>query len=332
MDKLKDSVIKIESRGYLNGVLVQHKVEELMSKWISKAVCDEFSNNMGIGFINPIYIEVNEIQDRIDEYNKILRFLKKYLEHYAQKNNMSVNELTLDFINYGKTELVYVLTDKNGKRLTLLVKQPAVKFGDIYQEMQYLLELKERDIHVVAPIDYFQLGNQELYVTRYINQARCIASDGRWGVYIPEPFYRFQVFTKEQESVVNICMISKLVSLYDFDKQEGVSFCKLGGGDFMLSKGWELEPLTIENTLNQLYLIAARNKIKCSFEEYLQIIREEFSRVTITEDQSQLIINLRGRAAMNSVDIDRGINLGKSFIEYQDNSSLVKRLDNSSQN
>lgn len=33
-----------------------------------------------------------------------------------------------------------------------------------------------------------------------------------------------------------------------------------------------------------------RNKVKCSFEEYLQIIRNEFSRSTINEDQVKLIV------------------------------------------
>ena len=76
-------------------------------------------------------------------------------------------------------------------------------------------------------------------------------------------------------------MIAKLVSLYDFENQEGISSCKLGGGDFMLPKGWEKQKPTIENTLNNLYLIAAREKIKCSFDKYISIIKDEFSRATI---------------------------------------------------
>ncbi|MBR2301010.1 MAG: hypothetical protein IKA41_03560, partial [Bacteroidaceae bacterium] len=60
-------------------------------------------------------------------------------------------------------------------------------------------------------------------------------------MYIPEPFYRFEGFTREQEQVVNSCMIAKLVSLYDFEKGQGIASCKLGGGDFMLPKGWEKE-------------------------------------------------------------------------------------------
>lgn len=328
MDKLKESKARIEGWSYLNGVLVEHTIREEISKWISPSENPFYQGllkNIGIGSINPAYIEVNEIQDKNDEYNKIMRFLKKYLEYYAENNSVSADELNLEFINYGKTELVYVLTDKDGNRITLLVKQPTVRLGDVNEEMQHLSELNKKDKNVVAPIDYFQLGDQELYVTPYIIQARCIASAGTWGMYIPEPYYRFESFTKEQESIVNTCMIAKLVSLYDFEKQEGISCCKLGGGDFMLPKGWEAETPTIENTLGQLYLIAARKKVKCSFEDYLQIIRNEFSRATIIENQSQLIINLRGRVPMQIVDIDSGIKLGKSLIDTQLEQTLVKR-------
>ena len=40
-------------------------------------------------------------------------------------------------------------------------------------------------------------------------------------MYIPEPYYRFEKFTKQQEKIVNSCMIAKLVSLYDFTNKEG---------------------------------------------------------------------------------------------------------------
>lgn len=182
--------------------------------------------NIGIGNMHTGYIEVNENQNVFDQHTKIMEFLRKYKEYYSKNNNVAIEDLNLEFINYGKTQLVYVLTEKNGKRVTILVKQPVVKFGDVKEEMVNLLELKKKDNNVVAPIDYFTLDDQELYVTPYINQARCIASYGTWGMYIPEPIYRFESFTNEQESIVNTCMIAKLISLYDHEKQEGICSCK----------------------------------------------------------------------------------------------------------
>ena len=290
---------------------------------------DEFSFNseipMGIDVFNRLYIEINENQDRNEEYKKIIIFLNKFIEYYASKKYKKVDEIKMTFINYGKTELVYVLTD-NDNKFTVLVKQPIVKFGNVYNELQNLLSLSERDEMVIAPIDYFCLNDQELYVTPYINQARCVASYGKWGMYIPEPYYRFENFTFEQEKVVTTCLIAKLVSLYDFKNQEGIIKCKLGGGDFMLPKGWEDEDLTIENTLNNLYLIAARDKIKCPYEEYLQIIKNEFSRSTINEDEKNIIINLRGRVPMDIECINKGINIGENL----NNHEKTMRLSNNS--
>ena len=311
--------IKIKVYTYRNGIPIEQREIERPAKWVlqkdSKKIYDNISKNIGIGLMHPLYIEVNEAQDRGNEYQKILAFLKKYVEYYANKNDQDAQNINLEFINYGKTELVYVMTDARGKRTALLVKQPIVQLGDVYQEMQNLKEFHQKDDNVIDPIDYFQLDDQELYVTPYINQARCIASYDAWGMYIPEPYYRFEPFTREQEQVVNTCMIAKIVSLYDFERQEGISNCKLGGGDFMLPKGWETDIPTVDNTLDRLYLIAARRKIRCSFGEYTDIIHSEFSRATIAENQNNLILNLRGRVPMKLSDIDAGINLGKTLLK-----------------
>ena len=273
--------------------------------------------NISIGFISSQYIETNDIQDKDYEYSKISRFLYKYADKYAQEKGIdSKNDVDIQFINYGKTELVYVLTDKtNNQRVTLLTKQPAVEFGKVKQEADNLTKLKQKDESVVAPLEYFKYGDQELYVTPYINQARCVASNGSWGMYIPEPYYRFERFTDEQERIVNSCMIAKLVSYFDFENQQGIASCKIGGGDFMLPKGWENEEPTYENTLKSLYFIAAREKVSCTFDEYLDIIRDEFSRRTFNENQENLIINHRNRVPMQIEDIEKGIEMGKEIIK-----------------
>ena len=296
------------------------------ARWMGRLGIITENSNISIGHLDTHYIEINEIQDKNDELKKIERFLNKYVEKYVQKTNIDKRNIEVEFINYGKTELVYVLNLPNNEKITLLVKQPSVKFGQVKQEAMYLSELKNKDNMVVAPIDYFEYGDYELYATPYINQARCIASLNSWRMYVPEPYYRFVPFNEEQEKVVITCMISKLVSLYDFDNNEGICECKLGGGDFMLPKGWELECPTIENTLPNLYLIAAREKINCSFEDYLDIIREEFSKSTINENQNNLFINKRARVSMRFEDIEDGIELGKKIIKSKLASRLVKSL------
>lgn len=302
-------------------------IKKLNSEWFNvkdDSIYQNMLKNVSIGFFNPMYIEINDIQNISYEYNKIQKFLKKYLNRYSNINNIALKDLNLEFINYGTTELVYVLTEKNGKRITLLVKQPAVKYGKVKQEADNLLELSKFHSNIIAPIDFYEYGDQELYATSYINQARCIASNGSWGMYVPEPYYRFEPFTRVQEEVVTTCMIAKLISMYDFDNNQGISACKLGGGDFMLPKGWEKESPNIENTLSKLYLIAAREKVRCSFEKYIDIIKNEFSRRTIEDNQDELIINHRGRVPIKMNYIENGIMLGKTIIE--NDSTLFEKV------
>lgn len=282
----------------------------------AKSYFDEKSKqNMGIGILTAGYIFVHKGQDVWVEYEKIKNFINNYIHHFAKKRGKSIEDFDLEFINYGRTQLVYVLTDKiTGKNFTILAKQPIVEYGKVKQEAKNLVALKKVDDCVVAPIDYYTDGEQELFVTPYIPQARCIASDIKWGMYVPEPYYRFDNFTDQQEHIVNTCMIAKLVSLFDLKNNLGIADCKLGGGDFMLKKGWEQEELTIENTIKSLYLISARKLLRCSFEDYLRIIKDEFSRKTINEEQDKLLVNIRGRVPMRVEDIDNGIKLGKQII------------------
>lgn len=290
------------------------KVSKTLKQWVLED-CDD-KENKGIVNMHYGYIETNSNQDKYTEYEKIENLLHKYIERFAKRNKTPISNLELTFINYGKTEIVYILKNNSNNYIeTLLVKQPKEKFETVKKEYENLKLLAKKDQKVIDPIDYFCDKDQELYVTPYINQARCVASYNTWGMYVPEPYYRFVPFTKEQESIVNTCVIAKLISLYDLEKGTGISNCKLGGGDFMLEKGWENEELSISNTFNNLYLIAARSNIKCSLPTYLDIIRDEFSKATINEEEKNLLLNLRGRVPMDKDDIDLGIELGIKLLK-----------------
>ena len=295
-------------------------LEEAENYFIEKS-----KQNMGIGMLCASYIFTGENQNVWQEYAKIKNFIENYVARYVSSKGKNISDFELEFINYGRTQLVYVLTDKTtNEKVTILAKQPVVSYGKVKQEAEYLKSLKVVDRQVVAPIDYFCDGEQELYVTPYIEQARCVASDRKWGMYIPEPFYRFESFTEEQEHIVTMCMIAKLVSLYDFKNSCGIVCCKLGGGDFMLPKGWEEKTPTIDGTLNSLSLISAREMLSCSFDEYLSILKDEFSRATINEDENSLLINIRGRVAMSMQDIEKGIQIGKQIIDLRQSKSQSK--------
>ena len=58
---------------------------------------------------------------------------------------------------------------------------------------------------------------------------------------------------------------------------------------------------------------------------YLDILREEFSKKTIDENQENLILNHRGRVAMKIEDIENGIKLGKEIINKRNKISEVNK-------
>lgn len=256
-------------------------------------------------------------QDGLEEYIKTEKFLAQVFNEDIRScaPELFSENMYLQFINYGDTELVYVL-ETNLRQYTVLVGQPAVKNGTIrkeYDNLQLLAEL-EPDV-IVKPEYYFTNNERELYITPYFFQARCIASQNHgWGIYIPEPYYRFENFSSEEETFVNISIIANLVRLYNEKQQVGLASCKIGGGDFILQKEWSIEPKSIENTLKKMKLIAARELIQTSFNNYLEMLRNEFSIRTyyksLEERDPSIFINHKSRVPMRKEDIDAGIQLG----------------------
>lgn len=314
----KDDFYLIDMQGaehstYYKEVVEEEKRKKDEEEWIPKEFFDKGKlkqieeDNLGIYYMHPAYIEVNEKQDKDIEFHKIIEFIDKYL---SQELHLEDYEIT--FINYRKTELVFVV-DINGEKITLLVKQPNLDYGLVKQEYDNLNNLSQKDDKVIQPLDYYTDGEYELYTTSYIYQARCIASQDKWGIYIPEPEYRFEEFTEEQEKNICISMIAKLVSTYDEKNKQGLINCKLGGGDFMLPKNFEQKDSSLEETLNEIILISARDKINISLEDYLNLIRKEFSIRTI--DNKDTIINIRGRVPIKIEYIEEGIKLGLQLLD-----------------
>lgn len=235
----------------------------------------------------------------------------------------------IKFINYGDTELVYVLT-YGDKRFTLLFGQPIVPEGEIKKEAELLKKYARIDRQtVVSPLKYYSVGQtyfdekidychtfkKEAYITPYFMQARCVASqeDG-FGIYVPEPEYHFEKFSENESEIVCACMLAKLISLYDEKNKSGISACKLGGGDFMLDKEWDRENLTAPNTLKHMKLIAARDEVHCSLEDYIMLIIQEFGKKTYYKTEAQrdkkILLNHKARVGMTNSAIKKGIAMG----------------------
>lgn len=273
----------------------------------------------GFDYINVVPQEnaVDELKNRIDEFIGISDFLRDIVfERGVPEFEGKTKRVT--FINYGDTQLVYVL-GVNDRKYTLLLGQPTSEFGIVKRENDNLKRLwKNNRENVVAPIHYFesQDGKRELYVTPYIHQARCIAcdDDDGWGVYVPEPDYHFRSFSEEERKVINSSMIALLVKMYDQKNKQGIGSCKIGGGDFILEKGFEDVPLTQENILKRMKLIAARDMVSIGFDDYIQSIRNEFSKRTYYSSEKDrdksILINHKCRVPMTPEEIDEGIEVG----------------------
>ena len=96
------------------------------------------------------------------------------------------------------------------------------------------------------------------------------------------------------------------ISLYNDDRKLGLSECRLDGGDFMLEKGFESENLDIENILKNMKLIAARNMIEMSLEEYISQMRREL----LGKEEKNIILGKRIKCAMTEKEVEEGIQNG----------------------
>ena len=279
---------------------------------------------LGIPDSGFLYIKLSPEQEkeRLNEFLGIRGFLVEVANSRTVPEFQGRNR-NIQFINYGDTQLVYVLS-ADSRKYTLLLGQPSTEFGTVKREYDNLRKIGKGNNDVVVPTHYFKdsTNTRELYVTPYLYQARCIACDDcGWGVYVPEPDYHFRTFSEDEKRVINSSMIAKLVSLYDDKNNLGVTACKIGGGDFILEKGYEDEPLTEENILKRMKLIAARELSPMSFDEYLQCIRNEFSRRTYyrTEEErdKSVLINRKCRIPMTQEEIETGIAVGMQLRERQ---------------
>lgn len=275
-------------------------------------------NNLGIPGNGSGYMKTGAKQDVVEEIFKQNAFLRQvFLERVIDEApELAAPNGKLEFINYGDTQMVYVLT-ANGKQWSVLVTQPAEGCGIGKREYDNLRRLSEICPEVVVkPEYYFTDGNKELYIAPYSYQARCVASQEHgYGVYVPDPYYHFETFASDVKKIVNTCMIANLVRLYDDEKNLGLGACKIGGGDFILEKAWDESDKSVEATLDHMKLIAAREMIPMSLADYEQQLLCDFSEKTyysdIADRDPAVLVNHKNRVPMTFEEIGEGIELGK---------------------
>lgn len=265
-------------------------------------------DSLGIPNFGPWYIEILPNQDILEELIDMSKFVKSIIDN-KNIHEFNSNNIDVQFINYGKTQLVFVVTVDNSKQYTLLINQPATKYGVGKNEFDNLNKLNQIDSElVIKPMYYFENGNYELYITPYYHQARCVGVETtQWGIWIPEPEYHFETFNEKDRKIINSAMVAMLIKLYNEENSMGIAKCRLDGGDFMLLKGFENNEISFENIINHLKLIAARELISISLDDYINKIRTELTN----QENNELIITGKNlRRQLTNEEIETGIQLG----------------------
>ncbi len=145
--------------------------------------------------------EYSDLESKINEFMDIRNFLIE-VANSSNIPEFQGKDKRLQFINYGDTQLVYVLS-VGDRKYTMLLGQPATEFGVVRKEYENLKALgKNNKQNVVVPMQYFkdEKDKRELYVTPYLYQARCVGVEEKeWGTWIPEPVYHFKEFSRRRE-------------------------------------------------------------------------------------------------------------------------------------
>ena len=265
-------------------------------------------------------------QNIIEEIAKIQAFKKSFIysDTFLELNG---TKFQFQFINYGETQLVYVVTIDNSKKYTILVNQPATEYGVGKTEFINLNRLNQLDPDVVIkPISYFSNNDHELYITPYYYQARCIGVETtNWGIWIPEPDSHFKNFNNDEKRIINSTMVAMLINLYDEENNKGIAKTRLDGGDFMLLKGFEEDNITFENISNHIKLIAARELTSISLDDYIDRIRLELSKNDLGENEL-IITGKKLREPLTIEEVETGIELGLALRNKKSQNNNVEKI------
>lgn len=136
-------------------------------------MANDTKEKLGIPSNGLLYQYLKKGQNASREFHKTERFLKNVFERKVIKEAPELfdQNMSLQFINYGDTQQVYVLS-ANDKQWSVLVTQPGADFGIGKKEYDNLRRLAiNKPNLIVKPEYYFTNGYKELYIAPYIYQA-----------------------------------------------------------------------------------------------------------------------------------------------------------------
>lgn len=252
------------------------------------------------------YLLPREGKSNFEELVNITYFIIDFFKNGGFVNNP---DYQYKFLNWGYTGVVYALR-VNDNLFAMTINQPTVPPENMKKDYQNLLHFgKKLPNSIVSPISFYE--NKDMgfatIISPYIYQARCLSNEyGSWGAFVPEPDYRYVPYTPEQQKELLPCIIAKLVQLYDSKENLGIASCKTIDGDFILEKKLDEEEFTTENIMKRMKLITIRDTINIPLDDYINLLRKEFSTAT----QEGYLINSRAKLSIPHNEIEKGIELG----------------------
>ena len=278
---------------------------------------------LGIDNYSSWYIRNSKEQNQENEFKKINKFISEFCLNNSFEE-LQGEKISLQFINYGDTQLVFVITINNLKQYTLLVNQPKTRAGQSFDEFTNLTNFNKMHPEIIIkPIKYYVNPlnpQQEIIMTPYYYQARCVGVETEeegWGEWIPEPNYHFRIYNDKESKVIKKCIVAMMIKFYDEKNKCSIANYSLDGDDFMLKKGYEKEELNEENIIKNFVFIAARKVIKIELDELINRIRKEL-RNDFKENEN-IILRKKLRAPFTEEDIEEGIKYGMNLREKKYN-------------
>ena len=283
-----------------------------MSSNNSKKELIQSNYPLGIDNYSSWYIRNTKEQNQENEFKKINKFIVDFCMNNSFEE-LQGTKISLQFINYGDTQLVFVITIDNIKQYTLLINQPKTNPGQSFTEFTNLTNFNKLYPEIIIkPIKYYvnpSNPQQELYMTPYYYQARCVGVEEKeWGEWIPEPYYHFRIYNKKESKIIKKCIVAMMIKFYDEKNKCSIANYSLDGDDFMLKKGYEKEELNEENIIKNFVFIAARKVIKIELDELINRRKKEL-RNDFKEGEN-IILRKKLRGPFTDEDIEEGIKYG----------------------
>ena len=167
-----------------------------------------------------------------------------------------------------------------------MVNQP--KYKNIYTNMTNLIKLNKLDESVITPNDYYKFNDYELLELNYNKEGFILTQDNLLKDIRNDSL---MALNNDLEAFLPVGIVSKLISLYDMDKERGLSNFKVD--DFVIDNNFYKN----DNYLDTIHLYNAREISDVTFNDYIDQVSEYF------DDK------------FNYADVKIGVDVGKKLIK-----------------